>query len=586
MLVYLAALVPALAMAVTQPVWSLVDEAQHFDFIVQLSHGAYPAVGGTEIAPETLLVTQTTGVYRAFYPAGSYPQPDLSDVSAPPQGISERANAVWMQRHMWQLTHETVQTHLYYVAMVPAFWLGNLLGGPLAAIYLLRVISALIVATLAPMTLAAARILTPARPEIAALATMFAILLPGLDLNGTRISNDGLAAAAGGLVLLVALRWVGSPWSWRRAVLMGLLFGAAMMVKITDAGLYPAVALAMLLPVAGSPARGRVARVALMSVVAVVCLVPWVLVNLHNYGALTPGALASRWSDALPGPLTASFAALDVAVLTLTYWTGEPWGALPLAALFAALGALIALTVPVAIIKLLRRRAMPVAGVPVAVAAVAVAGMIGVSLVLPVTARFEFVGPGRYVYPALPAAAALCALGIWTVLQRPVGRRIAGAAYVGIGVLVIGLAAAGLPAQPQAGAGAPPTGARTISVSATGQVRQMTITVDRVAFDPSAGATWFEVTATNAGSNEVEWTVPPAVSAGDASANGEYLKSTHLPGDLDAGQSVTGWLYVPLDPAAAQVSRVLHLRFDDVAFDGYRTIADVNLDVLVPGVGA
>jgi hypothetical protein len=584
-LVYLAALVPALTMAVTQPVWSLVDEAQHFDFIVQLSHGAYPAVGATPIAPETLQVTQSTGVYRAFYPPGTYPVPDLSDVSAPPPGISERANADWMQRHMWQLTHETVQTPLYYVAMVPVWWAGDLLGGPLAAIYLLRVINALIIATLAPMTLAVARMLTPARPEIIALAAVLAILLPGLDLNGTRISNDGLAAASGGLVVLMAVRWVGSAWSTRRAVVIGLLFGAALMVKITDAGLYPAVAIAMLLPAGASSMRGRLGCVALMSAVAVACLVPWVVVNLHNYGALTPGALAARWSDALPGPLTASFAALDVAVLTLTYWTGEPWGALPLAALFAGLGALIALTVPVAVIKLLRRRSLPVAALPLGVAAVAVAGMISVSLVLPVTARFEFVGPGRYVYPALPAAAALCAVGVWTVVQSTAARRAVAAAYAGLAVLIVGLAAAGLPAQQQPGSGSPPTDARTISVSAAGEMGGMTITVDRVAFDSADRATWFEVTATNSGSDEVEWTVPPFVSGAGAGATGEYLKSTHLPGDLDAGQTVTGWLYVPLDPASLRGATSLHLRFSDIALDGYRTIADINLDVPVTGAG-
>ena len=29
-------------MAVSQPVWSRIDEAQHTDFIIQLGHGVYP----------------------------------------------------------------------------------------------------------------------------------------------------------------------------------------------------------------------------------------------------------------------------------------------------------------------------------------------------------------------------------------------------------------------------------------------------------------------------------------------------------------------------------------------------------------
>jgi len=115
-------------------------------------------------------------------------------------------------------------------------------------------------------------------------------------------------------------------------------------------------------------------------------------------------------------------------------------------------------------------------------------------------------------------------------------------------------------------------------------VRGMSIKVDRVAFDTADHATWFEITATNSGSDEVEWTVPPFVSSGGASAAGQYLKSARLPGDLDAGQTVTGWLYVPLDPASVQGATSLHLRFSDIAFDAYRTLVDINLDVPLTGV--
>ena len=583
MLAYLAALVPAVVMAVTQPVWSLVDEAQHFDFIVQLSHGAYPAVGGAPISAETLQVTQSTSVYRAFYPPGTYPAPDLTDTGPVPAGMNARANAVWMQRHMWQLTHETVQTPLYYVAMVPFLWAGNLLGGPFAAVYLLRLINALLIAALAPMSLAVARILAPARTEVAVLATMFGVLLPGLDLNGTRVSNDALAAAVGGLLVLAAARWAGTTWPWRRVLLAGLLLGAAMMVKITDAGLYPALALAILLPASGAGARRRLAQAAVVGAVAVACLLPWFLVNLGSYGALVPGALAARWSDAVPGPLTATFVALDLAVLVLTYWTGEPWGVLPLAAPFAVLGALIALMVPVVVLRIFRgARALPFNRLPTAVAAVAVAGMIGVSLLLPVTARFEYAGPGRYVYPALPAAAALCALGVWTVVRNPVARRVIAAGYAGLAILTIGLGAAVLAAQPEPGPGAPATDLRTVSVSANANLRGVTIKVDRLAFDAAGGATWLEVTVANSGPNEVEWTVPPVVSSGGVEANGQYLRSSHLPGDLDAGQTVTGWLYVPLDPSAIHGGSSVRVRFADLAFDGYRELGDIVIDVAIP----
>ena len=166
-----------------------MDEAQHADFIVQLSHGVYPIADRTLITPEVLRVMQETGVFRGA-PKDTYPLPDLSDIGPPPAGMSPAANAVWMSRHMWQLSFESVQTPAYYVLMVPVWWIANLVGGPFAAIYAIRIINALLVAALAPMAVAVARIVAASRPEVAWVAALFAILLPGFDLNGTRIGND------------------------------------------------------------------------------------------------------------------------------------------------------------------------------------------------------------------------------------------------------------------------------------------------------------------------------------------------------------------------------------------------------------
>ena len=576
---YLAALVPAVLMALTQPIWSLVDEAQHADFIIQLSHGVYPVADQTPINPETLQVSKTTGVFRAFYPAGSYPTPDVTDVGPPPDGISAKADAAWVQRHLWQLSLESVQTPGYYLAMVPAWLLADRLGGPFAGIYALRLINALIVAALAPMTIVVSRALFASRPEVTLLAATLAILLPGLDLNGTRISNDALAAALGGLVVVLAVRWAATRWSWRRVSLAGLLLGGCLLVKLTVLGLAPALAVSVLWPNGSTSWRGRIARAAVIGAIAVACLAPWVLLNLHDYGTALRGSRVARLSDAVPGQLNGPFVVLDVAVFVLTYWTGEPWGVLPLAVVVAVLGGLIALAAPLGIVERLRDRTARGSIGAVWAAIVAVAGMAGVALLLPASGSFEFVAAGRYAYPALPAAAALGAAGICAVLRAQIARRVALATYAALAVLVLGLGALGLPGPQQAGAGAPPADGTFVNVNATGQMQGVKVTVDRVALDRAGKATWFAVTVTNAGAGEAEWTVPPVVSAGNVGAIGEYLKSTHLPGDLDPGQTVSGWLYVPLDPATIQGTRSLHLRFADVAVDDYQTVGDIDIEV-------
>jgi MFS family permease len=563
-------------MALTQPVWSRVDEAHHVDFIIQLSHGVYPVANTTLIDPETLGVMERTGVF-GFEPPGTYPAPDLTDIGTPPPGMSDRANAAWMFRHIWQLSQESIQPPAYYLLMVPVWSTANGLGGPYAGIYVLRVINALAIATLAPMAVAVARTLVPGRPEIALVSAMFAALLPGLDLNGTRVSNDAFATAMGGLVVLLAVRWAGGGWSWRRAVLMGLILGAGMLVKVTLAGLAPAVLVSALWPAAQAGRRDRLAQVLVAGAIAGACLVPWFLLNLRNYGAIMPGP-SLRLSDSLPVPLNAPFVPLNLAVFELTYWSGEPWGKLPLAGPFAVFAGLLALMAPVGLVTLLRDRAARAAG-PVAVAIAAVVCMVGVSMVLALLAEFEFVAPGRYAYPALPATAALFAIGVCIVLTKTLARRIASGLYAAVAMGMVVASAAGLPPPPDAGTGRPPANAAVVTAAASSHFEGLSITVERVAFDPAAGATWLDVTVTNSGPDEVEWTVPPVATDGELSAEGDYLKSTHLPGDLDPGQTVTGWLFVPLDPGLLHGGDSLHLCFPNVAVADYSRVGDVNLDL-------
>ncbi len=50
-----------------------------------------------------------------------------------------------------------------------------------------------------------------------------------------------------------------------------------------------------------------------------------------------------------------------------------------------------------------------------------------------------------------------------------------------------------------------------------------------------------------------------------------------LPGDIEAGQSATGWLFVALDPAGVHEGDQLLLRFENVAVDNYRTVEDIDV---------
>jgi len=250
----------------------------------------------------------------------------------------------------------------------------------------------------------------------------------------------------------------------------------------------------------------------------------------------------------------------------VSYWSGEPLGALPFAAGFVVLGSLIAL---IAVAGLLRQR---VRGGPAFVGLAGIGGMLAVALLLPATAAFQFAGPGRYEYPVLPAVAALLALGLSAALARALASRALAGMYgiAAAGILVagaLGLAAEATPTGAQQVV--PPAGA--VAAISSGTFEGVAITVDRVAFE---SGTWIHVTVTNSRSDEVEWNPAPIV----AGVAADYARSTHLPGDIDPGETVSGWIYAPVD---ARTDQSLEVRFRDVAVDDYATVGDVVLQLNV-----
>ena len=555
-------------MAVTQPVWSRVDEAQHTDFIIQLSHGHYPLADATVIDPETLRVSESTGVYR-FEGPGTYPTPDVTDIGAPPAGMSPGANAVWMSRHLWQLSYESAQTPGYYLLMVPLWSAADRIAGTMAAIYVMRIINALLIALLAPMATVMAWRLAPGRPAVPALAALFAVLLPGLDLNVTRVGNDALAAVIGGLMLVLAVGWTGGAWGTRRALALGTLLGTAVLVKLTLLGFAPAVAVAMLWPSTAPNLRRRMLLLVLAGAVTLAFLCVWFAINLHLYGVSVPSARTNKLSIVAPMPFDVRFVPFEVAFFLVSYWSGEPLGVLPFATGFVALGVLLALIATVGVLKVRRPGGMILVGVA------AIAGMAAVSLVLPATASFQFAGPGRYEYPALPAMAALMAIGLTAAMARAFAwRTLAGMYAAGAVVLLAGGVAGVGAAVTPSGNAEPPAGSLIFPASAESQFNGVDVRIRSVLVDPQGHATWLYVIATNDSPDEIEWSPAPTVYSASALSTAEYERGTHLPGDLNPGQSVSGWVYVP---AAFDQGRSLRIVFPGVAVDNYRTVGDVTV---------
>ena len=586
---YLLALIPAVATALLQPVWSLVDESDHYDLVAQYAHGNYPSPASRPtIRPETLQITESSGTF-GYTPAGTVPRPLIgSGFEAEPVGLNRVQHNLWVERHFWQFSKEAGQAPLFYLVAVPVFDVGRRISGAMGALLALRLFNALLTALLAPIAYVLSLRLWPGARWGAMGAALLTAMLAGPVLDFTHVTNDTLAAVIVGACLVVATGAAQVAWTPRRAALLGLLFGAACLTRVPDAAIGPA----LLIPLLGRPARNRVITIALFAVVSTAVVSPWLLTNLIKFGSLTQLSAEAAWWPAPPPSADPGFWALSTVKMVSTFLVDVPYGVLPTAtwlniALTATLalsviGTLLAVFAAVGLWRVARspsphrgegwgegRRSKPT----LAVLATATLGITVAAVLTPLLVRLAVLVPGRYLYPALPVIAALLVAGL-AVELKPAATKAAVAVLVVLSVLVLAV----FLAQPLSGPQGPgqPLNASTQLRSDQGSLWLFTVTAEKCASDPSTGV-WMQVTALNGGSGTADWLPAPIVSAHGATlAASDYRRSTQLPGTLQAGESVTGWLWLG-DRGALAGAGTITLTFPGVALDSYHQVGDLTV---------
>jgi hypothetical protein len=571
-LVYVAALVPALAMAALQPVWSRVDEAQHADVLAQYAHGVVPIEGVTMLQPEIVAVDEATGIYR-WYPPGTGPAPGETDPQAfvaPPKSASAAAKQAWMVRHLWGYSYEAMQPPLYYMLAEPDWILGGRFGGTLGAIYAARIFSALIAACLAPLTYLLALAIRPGAERMALLAGGAAAVLPGYVLNATQITNDGLAAVIGAGLTLVAVKGARDGWTRPLALVCGVLLGAAAMTKLTTLGLVPLIAAAFLWP-GVQPLRSRVVNGAIAAGVAAVIVAPWLLSNQHVYGQPVP----SHVTRALLGSVFAPPAATKGYLLGSArqvfdeFVAGEPFAIIQLTRLLVwfAEGCFLLTVIGLWI----SRRRLRLEWLLMLGAAADFVWVLGT----PYLSGVGGLMPGRYVYPAAAAALVLVGAGIEAlpvVFARVVAAAGGAGAMLALALLVtsqFGLVVQHHP-LPQPGAGK--------TVHAQGDAAGFGVVADRIWVTDGGRTIWIHVTLMDHAQRPADFPATPvAATASGTRLFGDYSGSTPFPERLQPGESRSGWLVFrrgdssPLKPIV--------LTYTPVSTDGFSTMKTLSLVV-------
>src|SRR5439155_1283774 len=146
--------------------------------------------------------------------------------------------------------------------------------------------------------------------------------------------NDVLVTVLGALCILVA---VTGKWSWRRAVLLGALFGAALLTKTSAVGVAPALGIALL----QTRRDGGVRPLLIAGAVAAACVLSWLASNVAIYGELITTREQLAMAAFPPRTIDPGFWSVSTLHAFVTFWTGDPFLSMPGAVALAIVAAFI-----------------------------------------------------------------------------------------------------------------------------------------------------------------------------------------------------------------------------------------------------
>jgi 4-amino-4-deoxy-L-arabinose transferase-like glycosyltransferase len=320
--------------------------------------------------------------------------------------------------------YESHQPPLYYLLAAP------LAGGGVVAMRLGSVVIGAVALLALYLT---ARALIADQPT-ALLALALAALVPQHGATRASVSNDGLTELWLSLLLLlsVVLQRVGT--TGRRAGLVGLVTGLAMLTKLSGWVAAPVAVAALLL--APTKAGRKGAHVAVAGAVAAGLVVPWLIRGALVYGLDDPLGLR-RHDEVVGGQQLTDAADLPRMAATLfrSFWGQFGWmGVLMDERVYLALGALSAVIATGIVLWLMPwgglwresdRRGWSLAGL-----------LLGGVVVATVAYNARYLQPqGRYLFPAMAALAPLAAVG----LRELISERQRVPLYVGLALSLVAL---------------------------------------------------------------------------------------------------------------------------------------------------
>lgn len=204
--------------ALGMPPWGLLDEEQHFDYILKLAQtGIPPVVGKDHLAPEVIQSILDTRRHNTFH----WKTPDPLDLEK------------WgLEAH----SYEGYQGPIYYSLVVPFYALtsSSLLDKLFALRVWMVIWSLLAVWIVFKMTSE----IIPENSLLPFLVTGLFIAIPERTAATGRLSNDLLVELVALIFLWACSRAILTGISWKNALVLGLSAGVGLITKISFAGMF------------------------------------------------------------------------------------------------------------------------------------------------------------------------------------------------------------------------------------------------------------------------------------------------------------------------------------------------------------
>ncbi len=391
--IVVAYLVLAVCYSLVDPMYESTDEVRHVRYVRHLMvYRNLPEQGGTE----GLAQSHHPPLYYALAAAASWWVPVREDVYYKPAN-----NQFWGYRQ-WEVGDDNKNQYLHGVDERFPF------HGITLAVYVMRWVNVLLGAGAVYLTYLIGREVFPGRPLLAAGAAAFVAFNPQFLYLSAAVNNDVAAALCSAAVLLACMRLVRAGPSLWLDIVIGCLYGLALLTKLNLLALLGPIELAYVLAASKrrdwrAYVRGQVMVLGLAGLLSAW----WFWRNQVLYGDLTGmSALNELWAGR---PLSESWWALRQGLphLWTTLWGRFGYGQVPMPdAIYAASfwACLVAITG-----HMLPRRERIGGGVWWLLATSTASFLAAVCyyiLIQPAGAM------GRFLFPALPAFAALVVAGL------------------------------------------------------------------------------------------------------------------------------------------------------------------------------